>query len=300
MPEIRDAADLIGVGTRAESGQDHRTVPVPLAAQTTFLLPILSLWWRELVRFARQRSRVVGMVATPLLFWLFIGSGLGRSFRPPSGASAAVSGSGYLQYFFPGTILGIVLFTSTLSSMSVIEDRQEGFLLSVLVAPIYRASLILGKVLGGTTQAVVPGFIVLLIGPAVGFSLHPMQLLALAGILFLMSFCLACLGFFIAWRMDSVSGFHAILNLVLLPMWFLSGAMFPASGASVWIQWVMRLNPLTYGLTAMRHLLYWKAGSPLPEIAPLGLSVELTVLFAAVMFVVTLLWTGRPTSKNLG
>ncbi|MBI2816666.1 MAG: ABC transporter permease [Acidobacteria bacterium] len=263
----------------------------------SFLLPIVSLWWRELVRFARQRSRVIGMVATPLLFWLFIGSGLGRSFRPPSEAASAISSSGYLEYFFPGTILGIVLFTSTVSSMSVIEDRQGGFLLSVLVAPIYRASLILGKVLGGATQAVLPALIVLLIGPLVGFPLHALQLLMLAGILLLISFSLACLGFFIAWRMDSVSGFHAILNLVLLPLWFLSGAMFPASGASGWIQWVMKLNPLTYGLTAIRHLLYWDTGSPLPEIAPLGVSVQLTALFAAAMFVVTLLWTGRPTTE---
>jgi ABC-2 type transport system permease protein len=261
---------------------------------------MFSLCWRELVRFARQRSRVVGMVVTPLLFWLFLGSGLGSSFHPPGAPSPTVSGSGYLQYFFPGTIIMIVLFTSTLSNMSVIEDRREGFLLSVLVAPIYRISLVLGKVLGGTLQAVAPGILFLLIAPTVGFRLHPLQLLSLTGVLFLISFCLTCMGFFIAWRMDSTAGFHAVLNLVLIPMWLLSGALFPASGASVWIQWVMRLNPLTYGLDALRRLLYWDAAVPAFDVAPLGLSLAITVLFGIATLVAALVWTGRPTTKNLG
>src|ERR1035437_1057538 len=149
-----------------------------------------TLWWRELVRFSRDRSRVAGMVATPLLFWVFIGSGLGRSFQPPS----APAGSGYLQYFFPGTAIMTVLFTSILSTMSVIEDRREGFLLSVLVAPIYRSSLVLGKVLGGTTQSVAPGFIFLLLGPVVGFTLHFWQLVGMAGVLFLIAFWLTSMG----------------------------------------------------------------------------------------------------------
>lgn len=275
-------------------------VPPPMAIRTTFLLPMLTLWWRELVRFARQRSRVIGMVATPLLFWLFIGSGLGRSFQPPSASSSAAAGAGYLQYFFPGTIIMIVLFTSVLATMSVIEDRKEGFLLSVLVAPIYRSSLILGKVMGGTTQAVVPGFVFLLLWPAVGFALHPMQLLLLTAVLFLVSFSLTCLGFLIAWRMDSVSGFHAILNLVLIPMWLLSGALFPASGASVWIQWAMKLNPLTYGLAVLRRLLYWNSANVAADVAPLGISLEVMVLFGIAVFVAALIWTGRPTAKNLG
>jgi len=255
-----------------------------------------TLWWRELVRFSRDRSRVAGMVATPLLFWVFIGSGLGRSFQPPS----APAGGGYLQYFFPGTAIMTVLFTSILSTMSVIEDRRECFLLSVLVAPIYRSSLVLGKVLGGTTQSVAPGFIFLLLGPAVGFTLHFRQLLGMAVVLFLIAFWLTSMGFFIAWRMDSASGFHAVLNLILIPMWLLSGALFPSSGASVWIQWVMKLNPLTYGVAALRRIIYGQTATVPADVAPMALSLEITVLFGLLSVAAALLWSGRPAAKSLG
>lgn len=265
-------------------------------SQSSFFLPMMSLWWREMVRFTRQRSRVIGMVATPLLFWLFIGSGLGNSFRPQSPGGDG----GYLQYFFPGTIVMMVLFTSVLAAMSVIEDRHDGFLLSVMVAPVSRAALVLGKVLGGTTQSLLPAVLALFIAPAVGFRLHPLQFLWLTAILFMISFFLTSMGFYIAWKMDSTQGFHAILNLVLMPMWLLSGALFPASGASVAIQWTMKLNPLTYGLAALRRLLAGTTIPVPPDVAPLGLSVELTVLFTAIAIGAALIWTGRPTVKNLG
>ncbi|MBI4460502.1 MAG: ABC transporter permease [Acidobacteria bacterium] len=256
---------------------------------------MVSLWWRELLRFARQRSRIVGLLAAPLLFWLLIGSGLGASFQPPS----ATDGTGYLQYFFPGTVVMVVLFASIFSNMSVIEDRHEGFLLSVLVAPIARASLVLGKVLGGTTQAVLPGFLFLLAGPMIGFTLRPLQMVALGGILFLISFSLTSLGFLIAWWMDSVQGFHAVLNLVLLPMWMLSGALFPASGASAWVRWVMALNPLTYGVAALRRVLYGQGIVPGSDVAPLGLSLEITVLFGLLTVAAALIWSGRASVRQL-
>ncbi len=261
-----------------------------------FWLPLGTLWWRELIRFVRQRSRIVGLVSAPLIFWLFIGSGLGTSFQPAS----APSSGGYLQYFFPGTMVMIVLFSSLFSTMSVIEDRREGFLLSVLVAPISRASLVLGKVLGGTTQAVLPGLLFLLLAPAAGFTLHPLQCVWLAGILFWIGFALTSLGFLIAWRMDSVQGFHAVLNLVMIPMWLLSGALFPASGASGWIQWVMKLNPLTYGVAALRHTLAGEALRGGGDVPPLASSLEITALFGLLTIVAALVWAGRPSVKHLG
>ncbi|MBI3895067.1 MAG: ABC transporter permease [Acidobacteria bacterium] len=256
---------------------------------------MISLWWRELLRFVRQRSRIVGLLAAPLLFWLLIGSGLGASFQPPS----ASPGTGYLQYFFPGTVVMVVLFASIFSNMSVIEDRHEGFLLSVLVAPISRASLVLGKVLGGTTQAVLPGFLFLLAGPMVGFVLRPLQVIALGGVLFLIAFGLTSLGFVIAWWMDSAQGFHAVLNLVLLPMWMLSGALFPASGASAWIRWIMDLNPLTYGVAALRRILYEQGPALGNDVAPLGLSLGVTVLFGVLTLAAALIWSGRPSVRQL-
>ena len=254
-----------------------------------------TLWQRELTHFFRQPARVAGLVAAPLLFWFFLGSGLGASFRPPSVAADA----GYLRYFFPGTVVMIVLFSSIFSNMSVIEDRRDGFLQSVLVAPITRSSLVLGKVLGGTTQAMLPGLLFLLVGPTVGFSLRPLPVLLAVGVLFLIAFSLTTMGFAIAWWMDSAQGFHAILNLVLIPMWLLSGAVFPASGASMWIQWVMRINPLTYEVAALRRALFEPHLAVAADVAPLGLSLAISALFCLLSLIAALVWSGRPTVKQL-
>src|SRR5215211_7328963 len=128
------------------------------------LLPSLSLAKRELVRFLRQRHRVVGALATPIVFWLLIGGGMGRSFR----AEGTPGGGNYLLYFFPGTVLMILLFTAIFSTISIIEDRREGFLQSVLVAPVPRLAIVLGKVLGGAALAFAQALLFLLFAPLVG------------------------------------------------------------------------------------------------------------------------------------
>ena len=146
----------------------------------------------------------------------------------------------------------IVLFTAIFTMMSVIEDRNEGFLLSVLVAPVNRSVIVLGKVLGGTTLAAGQGIIFLIFAPFIGihFTLASFALSVLT--IFLIAFSLTALGFIIAWPMDSTQAFHAIINLFLIPLWLLSGAMFPVSHASFWIAMIMRVNPLTYGTEALR------------------------------------------------
>ena len=151
----------VGIPSVPSSGAVPVVASRPIAASSPgFWLPIFSLWWRELVRFYRQRSRVAGVLGSPLIFWLVVGSGIGSSFRPDGAKS-----SGYLEYFFPGTIILIILFTSIFTMMSVIEDRKEGFLLSVLVSPASRGSLVMGKVLGGSTLALIQGMIFLFLGP---------------------------------------------------------------------------------------------------------------------------------------
>src|SRR3954471_19868579 len=142
-------------------------IPHPQAAQDSSLglwLPAFSLWWREMVRFYRQKSRVVGVILSPLVFWLLLGAGFGTSLRT-SGATADQS---YLSYFFPGALIMIVLFTSIFTMMSVIDDRKEGFLLSVMVAPIHRSSIVLGKVLGGTSLSAIQGLLFLVLAPFIG------------------------------------------------------------------------------------------------------------------------------------
>src|SRR5580692_56281 len=233
------------------------TRPMERPGSAGLLLPAFTLWWREIVRFHRQPTRVVGVLASPLVFWLVIGSGFGTSFRSGGGPGQ----QHYLDYFYPGALIMIVLFTSIFTMMSVIEDRKEGFLLSVLVAPVPRTAIVLGKVLGGTTLSAVQGMIFLIFAPFAGVHLHPLQVLLVTLVVFLVSFSLTALGFAIAWPMDSSQAFHGIVNLFLIPMWLLSGALFSVDGAAGWIRAIMYVNPLTYGVTALRVLLYPEAGS---------------------------------------
>lgn len=270
--------------------------PVPtLTPRASFWLPVWTLVARELVRFYRQRSRVLGALGTPLLFWLLMGSGIGTSFRAAGGFERA----GYLEYFFPGTLVLILLFTSIFSTISVIEDRHEGFLLSVLVAPTSRASLVLGKILGGTTLALFQGVLFLLLAPAVGIRLAPAQALYLLATLFLIAFGLTGLGFYLAWRLDSVQGFHAVANLVLIPLWALSGALFPPSGASRWVRWLMQVNPLTYNMAAVRRLVYHGTAAFTPDVPSLALSLGVTAVFALAALVACFFEVARPLTRPL-
>jgi ABC-2 type transport system permease protein len=261
--------------------------PIP-ASSAGVMLPAFTLWWREIVRFYRQPGRVIGVLASPLVFWLVLGSGFGNSLRSTEGTQQH-----YLDYFYPGTLILIVLFTSIFTMMSVIEDRKEGFLLSVLVAPVPRSAIVLGKVLGGTTLSAVQGIIFLVFAPFAGVHLHSVQVLLVAVVVFLVSFSLTALGFAIAWPMDSSQAFHGIVNLFLIPLWLLSGALFQLNGASGWIRVIMRLNPLTYGVDALRGLLY-------PGVAttsPLTHSMSTLLLFSLVMFGLALLMANRRTTR---
>src|SRR5437879_6700398 len=187
-------------------------------ASAGLLLPAFTLWWRDIFRFYRQTTRVIGVLASPLVFWLVIGSGFGTSVRAGGGPGQ----QHYLDYFYPGALIMIVLFTSIFTMMSVIEDRKEGFLLSVLVAPVPRSAVVLGKVMGGTTLSAIQGMIFLIFAPLVGVHLSFGYLLLVILTIFLVSFALTALGFAIAWPMDSTQAFHAIINLFLIPLWLLS------------------------------------------------------------------------------
>jgi ABC-2 type transport system permease protein len=222
------------------------------------LLASYTLWLRDIVRFGRQRGRLSGALGTPLVFWALLGSGFGRSFR----AADPRLGGGYLEYFFPGALALIVLFTAIFSAISVIEDRQEGFLQGVLVAPVSRLAIVLGKILGGTTLAVGQALVFLVLAPLANLPLTWAQIPAVAVELALVAFGVTGLGFVIAWLFDSTQGFHAIINLLLMPMWMLSGAMFPAAGAATWLRWLMAVNPLTYGVSALQWTILGHSQGP--------------------------------------
>jgi ABC-2 type transport system permease protein len=243
-------------------------------------LAVGTLCWREIVRFVRQRSRVMGAFAQPLVFWLLLGGGLRASFRPP-GVPEVMS---YVEYFYPGAIALVLLFTAIFSTISVVEDRREGFLQGVLVAPLNRATIVLGQALGGTALALIQGMLFLLFAPAVDISLSGLGALSGVGVMFLMAFSLTSLGLVIAWRMDSTQGFHAIMNLILLPIWLLSGAFFPASGVPPWLGWVMQVNPLTYGMAALRHCLYLGYPVGAGEVPALAPSLLVMTIFCILTF----------------
>jgi len=253
------------------------------------LLAVATLWWREQVRFFRQRSRVFGAFVQPLMFWALFGAGLQASFRPPTGGRPVT----YLEYFFPGTIILILLFTAIFSTISVIEDRKEGFLQGVLVAPVSRSTLVLGKILGGSTLALVQGTALLLVGPLVGFPLTLARFAGSVAIQFVVAFALTALSFCLAWRMDSTQGFHALMTVLLMPLWLLSGAFFPVHGVPFWLAWVMRADPLTYGTPALRRVLPPGEESLPPDLPGLGVSLLATVLFAAAMFLLASLLARR-------
>lgn len=266
-------------------------------------LAAATLGAREWVRFIRQPNRVFGAIGQPLIFWLLFGVGLGPSFRVPGGTGEL----SYQEYFFPGSLILILLFTSIFATISIIEDRREGFLQSVLVAPIPRWSMVLGKVLGGTAIALVQGLVFLALGLTLGLRFGPFQFAAIVALLFTVALELTALGVVIAWRMDSTQGFHAIMSVFLMPMWLLSGAFFPPRSWSDAMSWgerllaaVMAVNPLTFGVAGLRRLIYGSLESALPPGTPsLALCWGVTIVFAAAMF--TLAWkvAGTRTTGDL-
>lgn len=267
------------------------TNAIAVTGSTFGFLPVISLWRREVVRFYRNLSRVVGILASPLLFWIVMGSGFGTSFRN-NGANQH-----YLDFFFPGTLIMIVLFTSIFAMMSLIEDRNEGFLLSVLVAPVSRSVIVLGKILGGTTLAVMQGVLFLVAAPFLGIHFTAVSFLLILLDIFLVSFSLTALGFIIAWPMDSTQGFHAIINLFLIPLWLLSGSLFPYANASRWVQWVMRINPLSYGTYALRTLLFPATAAPeFPIVLDLAVLAGFTVLMFFGAFAIANRRTNKPAA----
>ncbi len=237
---------------------------------------IRTLWYREVIKFIRDRSRVVGALLQPLGFWIVLGFGFGGTFQMPGAQNGDMP---YLEYLFPGIVALILLFTAIFSTISVVEDRQKGFLQAALVAPTSRLAIVLGNVLGGATLAVVQAALFVILAPLVGLTptLAGLAIILLASLLTAVGF--TALGFTMAWWLDTTRGFHAIMNLVLMPMWFLSGAAFPIDGAPAILQLLMKLNPAFYCVELLRAGFYWPTGSAgSPDVV--GIEILLTTLFA--------------------
>lgn len=250
--------------------------PVALPARRTryALSTVAVLWRRDLKRLLRQRSRLVGAIGQPLLFWLVIGGGFAGTFRVP-GVEV-----GYLEYFFPGVVAMVVLFSSVFGAMSLIEDRREGFLQAVLAGPGSRGAVALGKILGGATVALLQALAFLALAPLAGFPWGQIAWAPLLATLALAALGLTALGFALAWLVESTQGYHAVVSLLLIPLWVVSGAMFPAGGPLFGA--LMRLNPVAYLVDGVRHGL---AGGIAPAglgLAGPGIDLVVTAAFAGV------------------
>ncbi len=266
----------------------------------------MALAVRELLRFFRQRSRIVGAIGQPVVFWIVFGAGLGSSFQAPQWASVLERPLTYQEYFLPGIAVLIVLFTAIFATISIIEDRREGFLQGVLVAPASRSAIVAGKVLGGSVLAIIQAALFLCLGPLLYFvGLAPeipvtvsVQQGLVAGLfLAVVAIELTSLGFLIAWPMNSTQGFHAVMSVFLLPMWLLSGSFFPGS-ESGWLTVVIRLNPLTYGVAGLRRLLYSQS-LPVGEALPsMFMCCLVTVTTTLVVFILCVQLVRRPSVQN--
>ncbi|MBD91205.1 MAG: ABC transporter [Deltaproteobacteria bacterium] len=211
---------------------------------------ILALWQRDLKHLARERTRWLGVVIQPLLIWALLGLGMGDVFKVDG-----LDGLDYLTFFYPGVIIMVILFTTVFATMAVIEDRTQGFLQQMAVAPASRASMVLGKVAGVTTVAMVQAALCLAIAPLAGFSLGAIAWPELIVALILGSMGLTSLSFCLAWLVTSTHAYHALMSVFLLPLWMVSGAMFPAPESGV-VRIIMDLNPMTYCVETVRHALH--------------------------------------------
>lgn len=242
--------------------------------KATTLSTIYTIWLRNMKRYIRSKSRIIGSLAQPLFFFLALGFGLGAAFSSTSGSSF-----NYLAFIAPGIVAMSVLFTSIFSGIQIIWDKQFGFLKETLVAPVSRLSIMIGQTLGGATTALIQGaFMMIIVFIFGGLSLGLGIFIAI-GFMILIGLAFTSMGIAIASRMEDMQGFQLIMNFVVLPIFFLSGALFPITTLPSWLEVVVHINPLTYGVDGVRYGL-----TGLSEINPL-LSLVVLSAFTAAMIV---------------
>ena len=254
---------------------------------------VYTIWYRDILRFWRDRTRMIGSIVFPLMFLFVFGSGLS--------ASMGLFGGGidFTQFIFPGIIGMTVLMSSVRGGVSMVWDREFGFLKEVLVAPISRASVAVGKTLGSATVALIQGMVILLFAPVIGVSLSGWTVLKLVPLMFLLAVSLGSLGILLATRIKSMEAFQVLVQMLMFPMVFLSGVFFPLQGLPAWMNVLVKINPATYGIDPIRQVIL---GASLD--LPFGISlfghtmsiwndVALLAAFAALMILLAMRSFGR-------
>ena len=249
---------------------------------------VYTIWYRDILRFWHDKMRMIGSITFPLLFLFVFGSGLS--------ARMGVLGPGidFTQFIFPGIIGMTVLMSSFMAGISVVWDREFGFLKEVLVAPISRASVAVGKTLGAATVALLQGMLILLFAPLIGISLSAWTVLALVPLMLLLAVSLGSLGILLATRIRSMEAFQAVMQMLMFPMVFLSGAFFPLQGLPAWMNILVKINPATYGIAPIRQVILGAAPGASYNINLLGHTMSLwdniivLAVFGTVMIVLAM------------
>jgi ABC-2 type transport system permease protein len=249
----------------------------PVDVRLASLRAIYIIWYRDILRFWRDRWRVAASLAQPLLFLVVFGSGLSSSLKG-SASFGTPGGLSYIQFMYPGIIGMAILFTSIFGAMSIVWDREFGFLKEVLVAPIDRSAVAIGKALGGTTQAMFQGLILLILAPFVGVKLSFFSVLTMIPLAAVLAFGLSSFGVALASSMKSMQGFQVVMNFLMMPMFFLSGALFPLNGLPGWMTVLTRLDPASYGVDPLRRVVLSESGLPASVVDGLGLTINGQVL----------------------
>jgi ABC-2 type transport system permease protein len=248
----------------------------------TELRGFYTLWLREVKRYLRDRTRIVSSFVQPLLWLVVFGAGIGAALR----GSIQIAGVGYQQLIFPGIVAQTLLFTAMFMGISVIWDREFGFLKEILVAPISRFTLFLGKMIGDSTDAMIQGVIVFAIALALGITFSPLAFLVCLPLMLLITIGLVSVGLVIASFMGNLESFGAIQSFINLPLFFLSGALFPVVGSNIqWLDIASRVNPLTYGVDALKIVILGAPYAPL-QIQPLWVDIGVVGAFDLVMIAI--------------
>jgi ABC-2 type transport system permease protein len=252
------------------------------------LRAIFTIWLRDLLRFVRDRGRIIASLVQPLLFLFIFGSGLAPSISGLGGGEV-----NFTQFLFPGILSMTVLFTSIFAAVSVVWDREFGFLREVMVAPVSRFSVAIGKVAGGSTVAMIQGAIILVLAPALGIKMSFGQVVVLLALMLLLAAVMSSLGILIAARQRTMEGFQMIMNFLLLPMFFLSGAFFPLRNLPLWLDWLAKADPVSYGVDPLRQVVLRRALPPLAiqalRLHPIGIDVLIMAAFG-LAFIVPAVW----------
>lgn len=234
---------------------------------------------REFKRFFRQRGRLLVTISRPLLWLFIVGAGFTSMVKIPTDIS-------YKQFILPGIIGMTILFSSIFSTISVVWDREFGFLREMLVAPISRVTIVMGKLLSGTTLSLFQGVILLFVSPFLGLSLSFHQFAAMFFLIALVSLAITAMGLVIASYLTSLEGFNVIMNFIVLPMFFLSGALYPVNVLPPALQYLTFINPLSYGIDAFKHVLLGSAAPPLGPEFPIVLDIGAVIMFSFIMIVI--------------